>query len=179
MMQIMNGLQALNVASSEGQPPQKMATLTHARLGEPSFGVAPGIAEICVTLRTVLDDDMHSLCKEAESLIARAASDTGLGFELSYHDIFPASTNDPGLVQLIRDVAEACDIPCQPQPAPMRWSEDFGRFGAICSSAMFLLGAGESCPALHNPDYDFPDALIPIGVDAFLKVIEALSAEGR
>jgi len=28
---------------------------------------------------------------------------------------------------------------------------------------MFFLGAGELHPALHKPDYDFPDGLIPIG----------------
>ena len=43
----------------------------------------------------------------------------------------------------------------------MRPSEDFGRFGAEAPSAMFLLGAGEGHPSLHNADYDFPDELDP------------------
>jgi metal-dependent amidase/aminoacylase/carboxypeptidase family protein len=45
----------------------------------------------------------------------------------------------------------------------MRFSEDFGEFGRACKSALFFLGAGETHPALHNPDYDFPDALIASG----------------
>ena len=32
---------------------------------------------------------------------------------------------------------------------------------------MFFLGAGERA-ALHNPDYDFPDDLIPIGSRVFM-----------
>jgi metal-dependent amidase/aminoacylase/carboxypeptidase family protein len=52
----------------------------------------------------------------------------------------------------------------------MRASEDFGRFRSVAPSAMFLLGAGEDAPALHNPDYDFPDALTPIAARVMLRV---------
>ena len=54
----------------------------------------------------------------------------------------------------------------------MRASEDFGRFGDVARSAMFLLGAGETCASLHNPDYDFPDALIPVGARVFLRALD-------
>jgi len=39
--------------------------------------------------------------------------------------------------------------------------------GLFGRSALFFLGAGEAHPSLHNPDYDFPDDLIPIGVRVF------------
>ena len=52
----------------------------------------------------------------------------------------------------------------------MRASEDFGRFGsAPTRSAMLFLGAGEMA-ALHNPDYDFPDDLTPIGARIFARI---------
>ena len=51
----------------------------------------------------------------------------------------------------------------------MRASGDSGLFGQSAKSAMFFLGAGERHPALHNPDYDFPDDLIPIGVRVFMR----------
>ena len=34
-------------------------------------------------------------------------------------------------------------------------------------SAMLCLGPGEAHPALHQPDYDFPDDLIPVGARIF------------
>ena len=37
---------------------------------------------------------------------------------------------------------------------------------------MFGLGAGEETPALHNPDYDFPDELIETGVRLFRRIAE-------
>jgi metal-dependent amidase/aminoacylase/carboxypeptidase family protein len=35
---------------------------------------------------------------------------------------------------------------------------------------MFGIGSGEHTPALHNPDYDFPDAIIPTGVNLFYEI---------
>ena len=57
-------------------------------------------------------------------------------------------------------------------------SEDFGVFGRIAPTALFLLGAGEDLPGLHNPDYDFPDALIAIGARVFLRVLRDLTGDG-
>ncbi len=53
-------------------------------------------------------------------------------------------------------------------------SEDFGLFGRVAPSAMFLLGAGEACPGLHNPDYDFPDELIGIGAGVLMRTLREL-----
>ena len=57
---------------------------------------------------------------------------------------------------------------------PMRASEDFGRFGHGAKSAMLFLGSGENTPQLHNPDYDFPDDLIPIGARIFMRTVANL-----
>ena len=54
---------------------------------------------------------------------------------------------------------------------PFRWSEDFGRLTALAEGALFGIGAGEGTPALHNPAYDFPDALIPLGAAVFERII--------
>ena len=39
---------------------------------------------------------------------------------------------------------------------------------------MFYLGAGEAAPALHVPDYDFPEALIAPGARVFERAIRVL-----
>jgi metal-dependent amidase/aminoacylase/carboxypeptidase family protein len=56
----------------------------------------------------------------------------------------------------------------------MRPSEDFGRFGHHAKAAMMYLGSGAEHPALHNPDYDFPDDLIPIGTHLFHQIARDL-----
>ena len=56
----------------------------------------------------------------------------------------------------------------------MRASEDFGAFGWQAKAAMLCLGPGESHMALHQPDYDFADDLIPIGAGIFDQITRDL-----
>ncbi|MCJ8238652.1 amidohydrolase [Peteryoungia algae] len=168
--QLMPALTAL----SRGAPPAidfTLATVTHASLGEQAFGIAPGDAEIWVTLRTLVDDGMADLCATAEDLAAAAARDAGLQLAISYHDIFLHCENAPDAVAHLEAALAAENVPFDEGDLPMRASEDFGRLRSVCPSAMFFLGAGEKHPALHNPDYDYPDELTGIGARVFMSVI--------
>jgi metal-dependent amidase/aminoacylase/carboxypeptidase family protein len=35
---------------------------------------------------------------------------------------------------------------------------------------MFGIGSGEESPSLHNPDYDFPDEILPNAIQLFHKI---------
>ncbi|MCV0394268.1 MAG: amidohydrolase [Rhizobiaceae bacterium] len=151
-----------------------MATVTHCSMGEAVFGIAPGQAEIWTTLRTRRDDRMADLCRQAELLVAEAAAEAGLSHSVDYHEIFVASVNAPEAATLLREALDAEGIPHDEEGLPMRASEDFGLFGRGAKSAMMFLGSGQTHPALHNPDYDFPDELIPIGARVFLCVVDTM-----
>ena len=151
-----------------------MTTVTHARMGEAVFGVAPGYAEVWVTLRTRLDERMADLVAAAEELARSEAAKHGLGGEIDYHEIFVASLNSAEATGHLRAALDAERVPHDEAGLPMRASEDFGTFGHGAKSAMFFLGSGVDHPALHNPDYDFPDDLIPIGARVFLRVARNL-----
>lgn len=155
-------------------PGYRLATVTHARLGEPAFGIAPGHAELWVTLRALTDTDMRALLDEAEHLAMAAAASAGLSLEMSHHDIFAGCENDPQATDLLAQALDALSIRHDPGELPMRGSEDFGLFGKGARSAMFFLGAGVDHPMLHNPDYDFPDALIAPGVAVFHRVLRQM-----
>ena len=152
-------------------PGFRLITITHVRLGELAFGIAPGEAELWVMLRVLLDADMAALVTQAEALVQAAAAAHGLGLRLSSHEVFAACYNNPEATAHLRRaiVAEGLDIGTQ--DLPMRGSEDFGLFGAVARSAMFFLGAGVAHPMIHNPDYDFPDGLIDPGVRVFHRVL--------
>lgn len=173
-MAAMSRLMPALTALSNGAPPATdftLATVTHAALGEQAFGIAPGDAEIWVTLRTLVDDRMAELCSKAETLATEIAEEQGLQCALSYHDIFFHCENAPEAVAHLQAALTAEKIAFSEGNLPMRASEDFGRLRAICPSAMFFLGAGEKHPALHNPDYDYPDDLTAIGARIFMSVI--------
>jgi amidohydrolase len=151
-----------------------LVTLTHARMGEATFGIAPGEAEIWATLRTVTDARMNALRGEAETLVAEVASDEGLSVEIGFDDIFEACVNHPEAVAILSEAGRSMGRTVQMLHGPMRFSEDFGQFGKVAKSAMLWLGAGEDSPQLHNPDYDFPDAVIPVGLGVFQAAIDAI-----
>ncbi len=76
----------------------RLVTVTHARMGEPSFGIAPGHAEVWATLRTLTDAGMAGLCAEAEALARGAAVEVGLGVAITYEDVFVHCENEPEAV---------------------------------------------------------------------------------
>lgn len=167
LTQLITTLPGLCTGLDAAAPDFALATVTHARLGDPGFGTTPGRAELHVTLRTQQDSGMEALVSAAEALVHQAAGP--LGVEISYHDIFRHCENSPAATQLFLEALASEGIPTHPARAPLRGSEDFGRFGDAAEAAMVLLGAGDR-PALHNPDFDFPDALIPVGARIFTRL---------
>lgn len=165
---LMPALTALSEGSIETGD-MVLATVTHASVGEPAFGIAPGRAEVWVTLRTMTDGQMEALMARAETLVREIAAADGLEYAMDYHDIFGQCENDAQATEMLRTAMEAEGVP-HDAGETMRGSEDFGRFATVSKSAMFFLGAGENMPNLHNPNYDFPDDLIPIGTKIFMRV---------
>ena len=89
-------------------------------------------------------------------------------------DNFAASINDPDAYGVATKAMDAIDVAYGDAGVPMRASEDFGVFGWDAKAAMLCLGPGEDYAALHNPDYDFPDDLIPIGSAIFERIARDL-----
>lgn len=153
-----------------------LVTVTHAKLGEEAFGISPGYAEIWATLRTLTDERMAALVAAAEALVRNETEASRLDATISYEDVFHQCSNAaPAVGELRRALDEEGVSHDRGAGAlPMKASEDFGLFGRVAPSAMFFLGAGENHPRLHNPDYDFPDALIGIGARIFMRAIRNL-----
>lgn len=153
-------------------PDFRLLTICHARLGEPAFGIAPGVAEILITLRTRTDGPMLELEAQARAVIDRIALRNGLAVSIDTHDVFSATVNTPTAAHHMATALAALNIPVSDENLPMRPSEDFGAFGdAGAKLCMILLGAGMNVAALHNPDYDFADALMPLGARLFYRLM--------
>jgi len=103
----------------------------------------------------------------AKELANNVAKTHGLKIEMETADRFSACTNDPVATDIIRKAFQQTGAAATELDAPYRWSEDFGEFSGHTKSAFFVLGAGEDCPKLHNPDYDFPDEIAATGINIF------------
>lgn len=148
----------------------RLVTITHVQIGEPTFGIAPGEGVIYATLRTAGDEGMASLEAAARTLATDAATHYGLQVEFEVCDNFAASINHPEAYGIATQALDALGVPYGDGGVPMRASEDFGVFGWGAKAAMLCLGPGEDYAVLHNPDYDFPDDLIPTGSAIFERI---------
>ncbi|MFT6022149.1 MAG: amidohydrolase [Ascidiaceihabitans sp.] len=148
----------------------RLVTVTHVNIGAPTFGIAPGDGVIYATLRTAQDAAMADLKTDACTLAKTLAADAGLQVSFEVFDEFSASINDPQATAVAVAAMDALNVPNGDAGLPMRASEDFGVFGWGAKAAMLCLGPGENHAALHNPDYDFPDDLIPVGAAIFERI---------
>jgi amidohydrolase len=154
-------------------PGFRLVTVSHLAMGAPAFGITPGAGEVWLTVRALLDADLEDLLERVAALAGEAARAAGLGVAITWHEHFAAGANDAAAAGHLGRAMTAAGIAVRPG-APMRPSEDFGRFGAQAPIALAFLGAGQDCPPLHAEAYDFPDALIAPGVRMFAALVRDL-----
>ncbi|WP_312795002.1 amidohydrolase [Tianweitania sp.] len=168
---IIDGLERFQTGEVVAQGFQRV-TLTNVQMGKPVFGVTPGSAEIRMTLRRPESDAMPALVEDVVAMVAAIASEEGLGLSHTTHNFFRACINDPEAASAFETAAADMELDRSHDYVPIRGAEDFGLFGSCSKSALLFIGSGMDKPMVHNPDYDFPDALIPVGAGLFLRVLD-------
>lgn len=139
-------------------------TVVHARVGELAFGTSPGVGRVAATLRACDDGVIDRLTERCVSLAQQTAAGWGLSVCERQVEAFPVTVNHPDAAAQVRAAAVAAGLRVVEPEHPFPWSEDVGHLTAATRGALVGLGAGEAHPALHHPTYDFPDALLPVGV---------------
>ncbi len=151
-----------------------LITHIYAELGEKAYGVSAGYGEVHLTLRSwdnrTMDKLVNELLKEVQS-IARAQK---LLLETEWLEVFFANQNHKEAYAYIRESAEALGLDYSDRAQPFKWGEDFGLFTQKTKGAMFGIGSGEHCPALHNPDYDYPDEITETGIRMFVQLLQSM-----
>ncbi len=150
-------------------------TVINIELGEIAFGTSPGHAVMRMTLRAFENDDMNLLSQKCEEIVHNICSVESLQYNLSYVEDFPATVNSSICNDLIVKAANVNDLKLLTLDKPNNWSEDFGYYTNNYSGGFFGIGAGEEHPALHNPDYDFPDEIIDTGISMFNSIYQFLN----
>lgn len=143
-----------------------LVTPVYLTMGEQAYGVSAGYGEVHLTLRSfsnaIMDAQSAQIAEKAKSIAAAHQ----LQPVIDYTEVFAANENNSEAVQLIKDSVEnGNQLTIRDQP--FKWGEDFGLFTQKYKGAMFGIGSGEDSPALHNPDYDYPDEITPTAVHLF------------
>lgn len=168
--QIIQRVAQLNSAPDADIDTFRQSTLICVQLGEEAFGTSAGQAQVMFTLRAFTNDAMQHLLAEVNSIVQQSASQYHLTIQQSLCEPFYATENHAAHVEHIE---EYCDCRYQYALTPFRWSEDFANYLIHFPGAMFGIGAGEHHVELHHPQYEFPDALIPLAAQVFVNLINA------
>ena len=114
----------------------------------------------------------------AARLCRAVGEDTGLAVSLEYQQGYPPAVNTAPAVATAAAAARNVFGPdnVMTEFAPSMGSEDFAYMLTAQSGCYAWLGAGPATPGklLHQPNYDFNDALLPLGVRYFVSVVEAV-----
>jgi len=162
------------IQSDISQTDYCLITPIYINMGKKAYGVSAGFGEIHFTIRSNSNQNMDKIEKELVDCVAEITHQQKLQSKISWTQQFRANENNPEAVSFIRQSAVKNGFDLIEKETPFSWGEDFGLFTEYFPGAMFGLGAGENIPALHNPDYDFPDELIPIGVKMFYELIKEI-----
>jgi len=145
-------------------------TPIYTKIGSEDHGISAGYGEIDFTLRTWKKTSMTNLREKLMSLIINISLKHELTYKLEWFQEFSSIENNKKAVTTIKQAALQNKLNCAIKKTPFPWGEDFGLFTEKIDGAMFCLGAGLRTPALHNPDYDFPDELIKTGSQLFISI---------
>ncbi len=137
--------------------------------GDKNFGTSPANAELMLTMRAARTSDLKFMQNFCEDLASQFSSKYKALIKLDFQEYFPATENADLLDNLTNSCVNA-GVDFGKLEKPFRWSEDFAHFSKCFPTLMFGLGSGLNQPALHAPDFDFPDELIETGKSVFYEL---------
>lgn len=143
-----------------------------SQMGIQASGVSPARGEAHFTLRASDGTTVEAMWNELTACAEAVAKQYGLVVDFETKEEFTATANGQMSFELIRQAAAQLGLNFNQIDRPFRWGEDFGELTKRYEGAMFGLGAGPNRPALHNPDYDFPDEILESGINMFAELIK-------
>lgn len=173
IVEITTAFAKMNV-TDPADPGFRLLTPICIRMGEVAYGVSAGQADVHYTLRSWTEENMKILEETLMEITEEICRKHQLELDVEWFDYFPATVNNKTCVDIIREAAKQNNFTLKENKVAIRFGEDFGWFSREYKTAMFGLGSGFKTPALHHPDYDFPDEITETGIRMFTAIIEHL-----
>ena len=143
--------------------------------------VLPGETILKGDVRTRLPDDRKKIELYLNQIASGVASAHDIDIDVFFETEFVETINHPIPTEAVLKTAKRIGLKTN-ECEPMSFSEDFSHFSNSVPGCFFLLGNGTdgaNNKPLHSNDYDFNDALLPIGSDFWAGLAKnRLSKEG-
>jgi len=154
-----------------------VVSVTQFHAGD-TWNVIPERAVIRGTTRA-LRPQVQDIVEAAVHRIAEGiAAAHGVGAQVHYERRYPPTINDPAETERAASAAvlAAGEDNVHRDPAPSMGSEDFAFMLMEIPGCYVWIGngPGEGGCGLHNPRYDFNDAILPLGASYWAKLVEKI-----
>ncbi|MDP5333308.1 MAG: amidohydrolase [Paracoccaceae bacterium] len=136
--------------------------------------VLPGHATLKGDVRARLPEDRMNVEKFMRQIVVGVAAAHGVGVKMSFVTEFIETINSKGPVEAAMLTAQTMGLNAVSDRPAMSFSEDFAYFCEAVPGCFLLLGNGTSGAhgkPLHASDYDFNDALLPIGASFWAQLV--------
>lgn len=139
-----------------------------------NYNVIPEKVRMGGTIRTLDDATMTQLQARMRRLSKGLSVAHDCDVALTINAGYPVTVNHPEQVEAILQIAENCfgREHVQRDVAAKMGTEDFAYMLAARPGAYVFLGTGDSAP-LHNPAYDFADAVLETGIRLWVALVLA------
>lgn len=158
---------ALQTIIARKMPPSSSAVVSVTEfLTNGQRNVLPGQAILKGDARARQPDDRKALEKFMRQIVDGVAAAHGVSAHVSFVTEFIEAINAEAPTKAVVRASKSLGLDTIDNRPPMSFSEDFAHFSAAVPGCFLLLGNGDSGACgqpLHADDYDFNDAILPIG----------------
>jgi len=168
---------AVQSVVSRNVGPLESAVVTIGMIqGGTATNVIPEAVSFSGTVRALTPAVRRMLRQRVTEVIEHTALAFGCRAQVDWNDGYPVTNNDPALVgEFMRLAREAFGEKRVVEMAqPTMGGEDFSYYGQKVPAVFFCLGLKPEgqvrYATLHQPDFDFNDDALPIGVEMFCKL---------
>lgn len=137
--------------------------------------VLPGRAVLKGDVRARAPEDRLAVERFMRQITDGVAAAHGVTATLQFQTEFIETINADGPTQAVCRAAKHAGCDVIPDGQPMSFSEDFAHFAAAIPGCFLLMGNGTDGAygrPLHAADYDFNDALLPIGAAFWTHLVQ-------
>ena len=172
-----HAIHALQTIVSRNLHPQDagVVSVTQVHAGD-TWNVIPEQIVLRGTVRTFKADVQDLIERRMRTLVAGIAAMFEMTAAVRYERRYPATVNSEEETMRARDAAASVVGPAnvETDPTPEMGSEDFAFMLQRRPGCYVWLGArsGPATPNIHNPHYDFNDAVLPIGASYWVRLAE-------
>jgi hippurate hydrolase len=169
--------QALQTIVSRNADPLEAAvvSITQIHAGA-AYNVIPDTAHLAGTVRTFEEEVRDLVRTRMQEIAAGMASAFGATIEVDVRPVFSVLRNRPESAEAMARAATELfgETALDRGTRPHMGSEDFADMLHAVPGAYCWLGMAPG-PALHNPNYQFDDEIIPLGASLLARMVEQQS----